>query len=209
MKWNKSPDCQEEKLYSSTYNISSPYMWNNCNGYGKSIPWKKFWRKNITRIFFPSGTNIHWQANYQHIVIWGRYFQCNSTNSPKWYELWSACFRHLALNNNLSLTAWHWKISSWTYNMYVIFRGRYGRDPMVVEFTTTCAIRAYHDQSCEFEPRSWRDVLDTTLFDKVWQWLATDLWFSPGTLVSYTNITEILLKVALSTINQTKPSIRC
>jgi hypothetical protein len=32
------------------------------------------------------------------------------------------------------------KISSWTYNMYVIFRGRYGRDPMVVEFTTTCAI---------------------------------------------------------------------
>jgi hypothetical protein len=40
----------------------------------------------------------------------------------------------LALNNNLSLTAWHWKISSWTYNMYVIFRGRYGRDPMVVEF---------------------------------------------------------------------------
>ena len=51
--------------------------------------------------------------------------------------------------------------------MYVIFRGRYGRYPMVVEFTTTCAIRAYHDQSCEFEPRSWRDVLDTTLFDKV------------------------------------------
>ena len=38
--------------------ISSPYKWNNCNGYGKSIPWKKFWRKNITRIFFPSGTNI-------------------------------------------------------------------------------------------------------------------------------------------------------
>ena len=38
--------------------ISSPYKRNNCNGYGKSIPLKKFWRKNITRIFFPSGTNI-------------------------------------------------------------------------------------------------------------------------------------------------------
>ena len=50
-------------------------------------------------------------------------------------------------------------------------------------------------------------VLDTTLCDKVWQ------WFSPGTLVSSTNksdrhdITEILLKVALNTINQTKPKI--
>jgi hypothetical protein len=41
--------------------------------------------------------------------------------------------------------------------------------------------------------------------------LMTSRWFSPGTLVSSTNktdrhdITEILLKVALNTINQTKP----
>ena len=57
-----------------------------------------------------------------------------------------------------------------------------------------------------------RCVLDTTLCDQVCQWLTTDQWFSPGTLVSFTNktdhhdITEILLKVALNTINQTKPS---
>jgi hypothetical protein len=38
---------------------------------------------------------------------------------------------------------------------------------MVVGFTTTCAVSAYHHQSCEFEPRSWRGVLDTTLCDKV------------------------------------------
>ena len=52
---------------------------------------------------------------------------------------------------------------------------------------------------------------DTTLCDKVCQWLATGRWFSPGIRVSSTNktdrhdITEILLKVALSTIkpNQT------
>jgi hypothetical protein len=62
-------------------------------------------------------------------------------------------------------------------------------------------------KSCEFEPRSWQGVLDTTLCDKVCQWLATGQWFSPGTLVSSTNktdchdITEILLKVALNTIN--------
>jgi hypothetical protein len=48
------------------------------------------------------------------------------------------------------------------------------------------------------------------LCDKVCQWLATGRWFFPGTLVSSINktdrhnITEILLKVALNTINQTK-----
>jgi hypothetical protein len=51
-----------------------------------------------------------------------------------------------------------------------------------------------------------RDVLDTTLCDKVCQWLAAGRWFSPGTLISSTNktdshdIIEILLKVALNTI---------
>jgi len=52
---------------------------------------------------------------------------------------------------------------------------------------------------------SWRDVLDTTLCDKVCQWPAVG-GFPPGTPVSSTNktdrhdITEILLKVALNTI---------
>jgi hypothetical protein len=51
-----------------------------------------------------------------------------------------------------------------------------------------------------------RDVLDTTLCDKVCLLLATARWFSPGTPVSVTNktdchdITEILLKVTLNTI---------
>ena len=49
----------------------------------------------------------------------------------------------------------------------------------------------------------------TTLYDIVCQCLATGWWFSPGPPVSSTNktdrhyITEILLKVALNTINQT------
>ena len=52
-------------------------------------------------------------------------------------------------------------------------------------------------------------VLDTTLCDKVCQWLAAGRWFSLGTMVSSTSktdrndITEILLKVALNAINQT------
>ena len=46
--------------------------------------------------------------------------------------------------------------------------------------------------------------------DKVCEWLVTGQWFSPGPPVSSTNktdshdITEILLKVALNTIKQTK-----
>ena len=81
---------------------------------------------------------------------------------------------------------------------------------MVVGFTTTCANSAYHHWLCEFEPRSWQGVLDTILCDKVCQWLATGRWFSLGTPVSSTNktdrhgITEILLKVALNTINETQ-----
>jgi hypothetical protein len=46
-------------------------------------------------------------------------------------------------------------------------RGRRFRDRMVVGFTTTCAVSAYHHQSGEFESRSWRGVLDTTLYNKV------------------------------------------
>ena len=52
-------------------------------------------------------------------------------------------------------------------------------------------------------------VLDTTLCDKVCQWLATGRWFSPGSPVPSTkksdchDTAEILLKAELSTINQT------
>ena len=49
------------------------------------------------------------------------------------------------------------------------FRGGDPRDRVVVRFITTCAINAYRHLSCEFEPRSWRGVLDTTLCDKVCQ----------------------------------------
>jgi hypothetical protein len=54
-----------------------------------------------------------------------------------------------------------------------------------------------------------QDVLDTTLCDRVCQWLATSQWFSPGTPVSSTNkidchdIAEILLKGAFNTLNKT------
>ena len=34
-------------------------------------------------------------------------------------------------------------------------RGHHGRDSMVVGFTTTYPISAYHQESSAFEPRSW------------------------------------------------------
>ena len=62
----------------------------------------------------------------------------------------------------------------------------------------------------EFNPAQAR-CTRSKLCDKVCQWLATGQWFYPGTPVSSINktdrhdITELLLKEALSIINQTKP----
>ena len=91
-----------------------------------------------------------------------------------------------------------------------MIRVRRGHEHIVVGFTTTYAINAYHH---------W--------CDKVCQWLVTGRWFSLGPPVSSSNktdhqdITEKLLKVALNT-KQTnkqtnkqkapsciKPDLRC
>jgi len=70
---------------------------------------------------------------------------------------------------------------------------------MVVGFTTTYAISAYHHLSYDFESRLGRGV----------QHYVIGRWFSSGPAVSSTNktdphyISEILLKVALNTIKQT------
>jgi hypothetical protein len=76
---------------------------------------------------------------------------------------------------------------------------------MVVGFSTTCAISAYHHLSCEFKSRG---ALDATFCDEVCQWLVLGWWFSPGTCtqVSSTSktdchdIAEILLKVTFTTV---------
>ena len=78
----------------------------------------------------------------------------------------------------------------WSLTHSFAFKGRRGCGRMVVGFTTTCAISAYHHYSCEFEPRSWRGVLKTTLCDKVCQCLVTGQWFSLGNPVTSTNKTD-------------------
>ena len=84
--------------------------------------------------------------------------------------------------------------------------GYHGRDCMVVRFTTTCALSAYRHLSCEYDPHGEVYLIQQYVI-KVCQRLTTGCWFSPCTPVSSTNktdrhnITEILLKVALNTIN--------
>ena len=51
-----------------------------------------------------------------------------------------------------------------------------------------------------------RGVLDTTLCDKDCQWLAADWWFPPPIKTDGHIMTEIMLKVALTTITITHKS---
>jgi len=63
--------------------------------------------------------------------------------------------------------------------------------------------------------RLGRSALDTTLCDKVCQWIAAGRWFSPGTPVSSTSKTdrhdmsEIFLKMALKTITPLVIYLHC
>ena len=87
--------------------------------------------------------------------------------------------------------SWSWSYCSWIYN-YLCNQGL-----SALMLWVRIALR-------------W-GVIDTTLCDKVCQWLAAGWWFSLGTPVSSTNktechdITEILLKVALNTITLSLP----
>ena len=92
--------------------------------------------------------------------------------------------------------------------------GRCGRDRMEVGFTTTYALC----NQCLSPLMLWVRISIrwrcTTLHvcDKVCQWLATGQWFSLGPPVSSINktyhhdITEILLKVVLNTIQPNQPN---
>ena len=94
---------------------------------------------------------------------------------------------------------WSYKIR--TDSLPIKKRGRHDR--MIVGFTTTNAISADHHWRCGFVSRSRRGVQHYVI--KFVSDLRQVCGFSPGPPVSSTDITEILLKVALSTIkpNQT------
>ena len=98
-------------------------------------------------------------------------------------------FIHSVFFIYVPLPSWSWSYGNWIYN--------------------------YLCNQCLSSPTLWvpiplrRDVLDTTLCDKVCNWLATVRWVFPGNPISSTNktdrhdIAEILLKVALNIITLT------
>jgi hypothetical protein len=151
--------------------------------------------------------NVHWVK-----------MRCVCSFCWYWWNCWPSllkcsflnCVGSFFLNSKLKYS-FHVLRQSWRMLYFFLSQlgewGR-GRDRIVVRFTTTSAISTYHHLRYKFESRSWRDVLDTTLCDRVYQWLTEGRWFSPGPAVSFTNktehdIIEILLKVALNTIRQT------
>ena len=116
----------------------------------------------------------------------------------KWFVIFLADLLHLR-------PLWSWKYDSWSYNNYLC-------NQCLLPITSVPT--AYHLSAYCLSPlKLWVriplrwGVLDTTLCDKVCQWLAAGWWFF---LVSSTNktdrydITEILLKVALNLIILTK-----
>ena len=105
-----------------------------------------------------------------------------------WYFSFFIIFHLLILRG----PSWWWSHGSWIYNY------------LYNQFLSPLKLRVW--------THSLRGVLDTTLCDKVCQWLVTGWWFSRGTPVSCNNtdphdITEILLIVALNNIILTPVSM--
>jgi hypothetical protein len=76
----------------------------------------------------------------------------------------SICFR---IEKTCPVSPWSWSYGYWIYN----FICNQCLSPLTFWVLISLS----------------RGILDTTLCDKVGQWLATGRWYSPGTLVSSTN----------------------
>jgi hypothetical protein len=58
---------------------------------------------------------------------------------------------------------WHSNYTRYcSYCYHLCYWYRDGRERMVVRFTSTCAISAYHHKSCDFKSCSWRGIPDRT-----------------------------------------------
>jgi len=81
-------------------------------------------------------------------------------NKPYRYWCDAICYislYHRLWSPNILLRKHHFSLRvNYVYSEMPFIRGRRGRYRMIVGFTTTYAISAYHHLSCEFEPCSWR-----------------------------------------------------
>ena len=146
----------------------------------------------------------------QHLIIWILY--------SDWFIL-EYKYKHKKRTRKF---LWPWdqisfKLVLYIYNACTYFtHNQNGKGPSS-SWSYDSWIYNYRCSQCLSSLKLWvqiplrQGVLDTTLCDKVCQWLPECRWFSPSTPVASTNktdlhdITEILLKVALNTINPPLP----
>jgi hypothetical protein len=100
----------------------------------------------------------------------------NNKTTPPADNLW---FRFYFSRFYLISQSYNFVLHLWILYDPLVYGGRRGGDCMIVWFTTTYAISAYHHWCCESEFRSGRGM-----HHYVGQWLATVRWFSPGPPVS-------------------------
>jgi len=103
----------------------------------------------------------------------------NSTNQ----KLTGTCPQSDSIYNRTSVYFYPMQFSTCTNYQW----GRPGRDPMVVGFTTTYAISAYHHLRCECEPRSDEMYSIQPYVIKFVSDLQQGSGFPPSTPVSSTN----------------------
>jgi hypothetical protein len=93
-------------------------------------------------------------------------------------------------------------------NIYIFIQrtpgGCRGFDRMVVGFTITRAISAYQYLCWEFEPHSRRGVFDTTLCDKVCQWLPMNTWVHPRGLVGFVLLILLVFCIVLFVLSSSR-----
>ena len=145
-----------------------------------------------------------WHRSLEHTQL--KCFQSVSTTIVSGRNIWVQV-RDVVAVLNILLCLYHWHLRKAPLDLYTYFFS----GPSL-SWSYRCWIYDYLCNQCPLPLTLWvrillrRGVVDTTLCDKVCQWLMTGWWFSPGTLVSSTNktdhhdIDEILLKVALNPI---------
>jgi hypothetical protein len=114
------------------------------------------------------------------IIYW-----CSQSESIRYWFIYLLLFFVYYIKTSLYCKFWDQANLFWNLIQWIILTSiEYSKFQLglwsclkVVGFMTTSIISAYHHESCEFESCSWRGVLNTTLCDKVCQWLATGQLF--------------------------------
>jgi hypothetical protein len=169
------------------------------------------WINNSCLFVFPIGSNI--RTELSDVIYWFWYFYFELL-SLKDYWLSQNIFIAYILAVGSSNPLLVHSLIVWQLSPYVRANRKHKKTWIInsdctVGFITTYMQAVPITTNVVSSNPLRRGVLDTTLCDKVCQWLAAGQWFSLGTRVSSINktdrqdINEILLKVVLNTITLT------